>query len=98
MNQILFLGFSVSSSALLQCHLPSLLCLYLPLFSQFLHTNSLTKLLLSLNLSPLPYFPDLVEYCSFKFNPPEKLEAKHLISCIPWTKAELQAIIKDFEK
>lgn len=97
MNQILFpwllclklCPLAVSSS------LPSLLPIP-PLFSQFLHTNSLTKLLLFSESFPTTLFSDLVRICSFKFNPPEELEAKHLISCIPWTKAELQAIIKDF--
>lgn len=69
-----------------------------PLFSQFLHTNSLTKLLLFSEAFPTPLFSELVRICSFKINPPEELEAKPLISCIPRTKAELQAILKHFCK
>ena len=36
--------------------------------------------------------------CPFKTRPPEDPEAKLLISYILWTKAELQAIVKDFPK
>ena len=68
------------------------------LYPQFPHTNSLSKLPLFLKLSSLPFLQNLSVTCPFKTRPPEDPEAKLLISYILWTKAELQAIVKDFPK
>ena len=67
-----------------------------PLYPQSPYANSLAKLLLFSETLPTPFSSDLIRTCPFKTKPSEDTEAKHLISYIPWTNAELQAIVKDF--
>ena len=54
------------------------------------------KLPLFTETLPTLFSSELVRTCPCKMKPYEDPEAKPLISYIPWTKAELQAIVKDF--
>lgn len=47
---------------------------------------------------PSPFLPEITWICRFKIKPSEDPEAKLLITYIPWTKAELWAIVKDLPK
>ena len=69
-----------------------------PLYPQFPSTNSLPELPLFYENLLVPFSSELVRICSFKIKPSEDPEAKPLIAYTPWTKAELQAIVKDFPK
>lgn len=53
---------------------------------------------LSLKFSPLPFSAEHIGNYPLKIKPPGGQEAKPLISYTHWTKAELQAIVKDFPK
>ena len=67
-----------------------------PLYPPLPHSNSLTEL--PFFSEPLPAFSSLkrTKTCPFKIRPSENPNAKPLISYVPWTKAELQAVVKDF--
>ena len=69
-----------------------------PLYPQFSHTNSLVKPPLFSETLPVTFSFQPIGTYPFKIKPSEDLEAKPLISYMPWTKAELQATVKDFLK
>lgn len=47
---------------------------------------------------PTPFSAEPIGNSPLKIKPPGSQEAKPLISYTPWTKAELQTIVKDFPK
>ena len=61
------------------------------------HANSFTKIPLFSETLPIPFSSELVRICPFEIKPSEDLEVKPL-TCTPWTKPEMRAVVKDFPK
>lgn len=85
---------------------PCALCLCCQLLfllhPHLLYTLCFLILIPSLNFFPQisPHFllPEPIKTCPFKSRPSVDPNAKPLISYVTWTKAELQATVKDFPK
>lgn len=61
-------------------------------------TNFLGKFPFSPDTVPTPFSSEFVRIRSFKIKSSEDPEAKPFIFYIPWTKAEMPAIVKDLPK
>ena len=69
-----------------------------PLYPQIPCTNYIARLPPFSETLPISIFSELVRNYPFKSKASEDSEAKPLISCTHWTKAELRATVKDFPK
>ena len=73
----------------------------LPPSSLAVYTSSVApipphKLSLLAESLPTPFSSELVRTCPYKMKPSEDPEVKSLISYIPWNKAELQVVVRDY--